>query len=101
MQRTFYILSLLTLVLLLAACGLPASPTPATLEPEETATESAPQVPSELTHIDLGVGFVPNVQFAPLYVAQAKGFFAEEGLEVNLEHGYEHDFGLPLLAAIK
>lgn len=92
MLRTFYVLSLLTLVLLLAACAPPASPTPATLEPEETATESAPQVPSELTHIDLGVGFVPNVQFAPLYVAQAKGFFAEEGLEVNLEHGYEHDF---------
>jgi NitT/TauT family transport system substrate-binding protein len=92
MQRTFHILSLLTLVLFLAACGPLASPTPATLEPEETPTESAPQVPSELTHIDLGVGFVPNVQFAPFYVAQAKGFFAEEGLELKLEHGYEHDF---------
>lgn len=92
MQRTFHILPLLTLVLLLAACGPIASPIPATLEPDEAVTESIPQAPSELTHIDLGVGFVPNVQFAPLYVAQAKGFFAEEGLEVTLEHGYEHDF---------
>lgn len=48
--------------------------------------------PAALTHIDLGVGYVPNVQFAPFYVAQAKGFFAEEGLEVALEHGYENDF---------
>jgi NitT/TauT family transport system substrate-binding protein len=55
-------------------------------------TESAPQATSELVHIDLGVGFIPNVQFAPFYVAQAKGFFAEEGLEVTLEHGFENDF---------
>jgi len=92
MQRTFQIFLLVALVLLLAACALPVSPTPAALEPEEATTESTPQVPSELTHIDLGVGFVPNVQFAPFYVAQAKGFFAEEGLEVDLEHGYENDF---------
>ncbi len=92
MQRTFQIFLLVTLVPLLAACGLTASPIPATQEPEETVTGSAPQVTSELTHIDLGVGFVPNVQFAPFYVAQAKGFFAEEGLEVILEHGYENDF---------
>jgi len=92
MQRTFQIFLLVTLMLFLAACALPASPTPAVLEPEEATTESTPQTPSELTHIDLGVGFVPNVQFAPFYVAQAKGFFAEEGLEVDLEHGYENDF---------
>ena len=92
MQRTFQVFLLVTLVLLLIACAPPASPAPATSEPEETATESTSQVASEPVHIDLGVGFVPNVQFAPLYVAQAKGFFAEEGLEVKLEHGYEHDF---------
>jgi NitT/TauT family transport system substrate-binding protein len=35
---------------------------------------------------------VPNVQFAPLYVAQQKGFFADEGLDVTMEYGYENDF---------
>jgi NitT/TauT family transport system substrate-binding protein len=87
MRKSFHILSLFTL-LLLAACGPPG---PAS-GPDEAATESVPQPPSELTHIDLGVGFIPNVQFAPFYVAQAKGFYAEEGLDLALEHGYENDF---------
>jgi NitT/TauT family transport system substrate-binding protein len=60
----------------------------ATAQQKEAATQAA----AGLTHIDLGVGFIPNVQFAPLYVAQAKGFYAEEGLEVALEYGFENDF---------
>lgn len=92
MQKTSQIFLWVTVMLVLAACAPVSISTPATSEPEETAIENASQAASELTHIDLGVGFVPNVQFAPFYVAQAKGFFAEEGLEVNLEHGYENDF---------
>jgi NitT/TauT family transport system substrate-binding protein len=91
MQKAFHILSLL-IFLLLAACGPSGSPIPASIGPDQALTEDVPQGLSELTHIDLGVGFIPNVQFAPLYVAQAKGFFAEEGLELALEHGYENDF---------
>jgi NitT/TauT family transport system substrate-binding protein len=45
-----------------------------------------------LEHVDLGVGFIPNVQFAPFYVAQRKGFYAAEGLEVTMEYGFENDF---------
>jgi len=91
MRKAFHILSLFIL-LLLAACGPSASPTPTSIGADQALTEDVPQELSELTHIDLGVGFIPNVQFAPLYVAQAKGFFAEEGLELALEHGYENDF---------
>jgi NitT/TauT family transport system substrate-binding protein len=91
MQKRFQFLLPLTL-LILAACGPAASPTPAGQGPDEVLIDSASQPDSELTQIDLGVGFIPNVQFAPFYVAQAKGFFAEEGLEVTLEHGFENDF---------
>lgn len=58
-----------------------------------SATESAPVVPAnEPQSVTLGVGFIPNVQFAPFYVAQKKGFYAEEGLDVEIEYGFENDF---------
>jgi NitT/TauT family transport system substrate-binding protein len=77
------------LVFITALVLLAASACGPTVGPTVSPTSSQP---TELQHIDLGVGFVPNVQFAPYYVAQAKGFFADEGLDVSLEHGYENDF---------
>lgn len=45
-----------------------------------------------LNKVRIGVPYIPNVQFTPLYVAQKKGFYAAEGLEVKIEYGFEHDF---------
>jgi putative riboflavin transport system substrate-binding protein len=42
--------------------------------------------------IRLGASYIPNVQFAAFYVAQKKGFYAEEGLDVAIEYGFENDF---------
>jgi NitT/TauT family transport system substrate-binding protein len=57
------------LVLALAACQAPAADSPA-----------------ELREVTLLLGYRPDVQFAPFYVAQREGYFADAGLEVTIEH---------------
>lgn len=53
----------------------------------------APQASSTgITPVKLGVGFIPSVQFAPFYVGIDKGFFAEEGIDLSLDYGFENDY---------
>ena len=42
--------------------------------------------PAELRQVTLALGFRPDVQFAPFYVAQRDGFYADAGLAVTIEH---------------
>ena len=46
---------------------------------------------AEADQITLPCGYVPNVQFAPLYVGLEKGFFAEENINLTLDHSMETD----------
>lgn len=54
--------------------------------------------PTAPTDVVFFLTFVPNIQFAPLYVAIEKGYFADEGLNVVIQHGDEPD-GVDLIAA--
>lgn len=62
----------LLLALVLVACQAPP--------PAESSAAA------ELRPITLLLGFRPDVQFAPFYVAQQEGFFADAGLDVRIEH---------------
>lgn len=55
------------------------------------APKPVPTLADELIPIRLPVGYIPNVQFAPLYVAIEKGFYRAAGLEVTMEYRAETD----------
>jgi NitT/TauT family transport system substrate-binding protein len=68
----------------LAACTPSASQSPsASAEPSASTSESPTE---ELREVRLLLGFRPDVQFAPFYLAQQEGYFADAGLEVSIEH---------------
>lgn len=69
MKRFITTILMLALVLCCAACGQPS---------EVSASETVKLTLSEVTH---------SVFYAPQYVALEKGFFAEEGLEIELING--------------
>ncbi|MEI6043446.1 MAG: ABC transporter substrate-binding protein [Chloroflexota bacterium] len=41
--------------------------------------------------VTLALSYIPDVQFAPYYVAQDKGYFAAEGLDVTFQYGTIND----------
>ena len=72
MFRKFVLLVLGT-ALALSACASPRS------------TQGA------LTRIKLPLGYIPNVQFSPLYVAVEKGYFKQAGVEIEFDYSFETD----------
>jgi putative riboflavin transport system substrate-binding protein len=46
----------------------------------------SPSASAGLRPVTLLLGFRPDVQFAPFYVAQQEGYYADAGLEVRIEH---------------
>lgn len=68
-----FVLLMLGMALALSACTSPGS------------TQGA------LTRIKLPLGYIPNVQFSPLYVAVEKGYFKQAGVEIEFDYSFETD----------
>jgi NitT/TauT family transport system substrate-binding protein len=48
---------------------------------------SPPARASGLRSVTIGMGYVPNVQFAPFYVADQRGYYRQAGLDVHFNYG--------------
>src|ERR1700736_5874904 len=66
----------LLLALVVAACG----------NPNTGAGNGA-----SLKQVSIGLGYIPDIQFAPFYVAQSKGYYKAAGLDVTFHHGIVND----------
>jgi NitT/TauT family transport system substrate-binding protein len=76
------------LLLFLAACSPAAFPAAS-----PTAGPTQPETPTSaaLIPVRLPVGYIPNVQFAPLYVAIDKGYFRQNGIDLTIDYSTEID----------
>lgn len=87
-----FLRKLFTLVLLagiVSGCGTAAPTAPAaTTAPEATAE---PAAPAELKTVTFAMPYIPNVQFSHFYMADTKGYYAEEGLKVVFDYNFETD----------
>lgn len=66
-MHTFKALMCILAVAVVTACGAPAA----------SPTQSAASV---------GLTYIPNIQFAPFYAAESKGYFTDAGAQVTLRH---------------
>jgi NitT/TauT family transport system substrate-binding protein len=54
-------------------------------------TPSPTQTPQSLTKIRVPMGYIPNIQFAPFYVAVDKGYYRDAGIELDFDYSVETD----------
>jgi NitT/TauT family transport system substrate-binding protein len=73
-------LLIVALAVLLSACAAPSTPTLA------------------LRTLRLPMGYIPNVQYAPFYMAVERGYFRDEGLTIDFDYSFETD-GMQLVGA--
>ncbi len=80
------LVALILIVGLMAAC--------------QTAQPTVTDTPTErpLVHLKVPMGYIPNIQFAPFYMAVEQGYFKDAGIEIEFDYSLETD-GVALIGA--
>src|SRR6266487_3636555 len=84
----------LSFAALLAACGGAAQPGASATAPAAPPAPAATTQPSAVAQqraITMAMPYIPNVQFAPFYMADKQGYYAAEGLKVNFDYNFQTD----------
>lgn len=79
-MKKFLVLTFVFVMILTTGCAGKAA----------SGSTEAPTAANPVT-VKLPVGYIPNVQFAPLYVAIEKGFYAEAGISLDIDYSMEND----------
>jgi NitT/TauT family transport system substrate-binding protein len=56
----------------------------------------SPSQAQEMQKVRVGLGYLPDVQFAPFYLGVVEGLYEKQGLEVEFQHGFTTEL-YPLL----
>lgn len=88
MKNISYLLVLILMTLLMSCSA----------ENQDSSTMTPTVDEKSLTRIRLPMGYIPNIQYAPFYVADEKGFFRDAGFLVDFDYSYETD-GVALVGA--
>lgn len=110
-KRWFGLIVVVLIAALLVSCDTGSAPnptaTPIAVNPQITPTlDVAGATPKPFptadkahpTKVTVALGYIPDVQFAPFYLALNKGYYADEGLDVTFKHGIVPDL-IKLLGA--
>jgi len=74
-----------------AACG-PGGTTSAPSSPSAASPSEESEGPSQPpVALNVGLGYIPSVQFAPFYLAEQAGYYDDAGLDVTFRHGTDYD----------
>lgn len=96
--------SIALIAVLMAGCatsgssGSPvvASSTGATPSSSGAAASASSGATGPTTHLVVGLGYIPSVQFAQFYLAQQAGYYQEAGLDVQFQNKIDPDL-IPLV----